>query len=291
MVVTVPSSAEDALSLCLFELGSCGFETREEGEMSRLTAYFGEEADAPALCRAVEDHLQAAGLAGSFFMEIGREVECDWEREWRRFYRPEWVTDRLVVHPSWIPVEVSGDQIAIAIDPEMAFGTGGHETTQLCLQALEEWLIPGSGCLDLGTGSGVLAIAAVGLGAASVTALDTDPRALANARRNITANLSGTNREGVIALCQGSVTVVAGQLFDCIVANLDGSTIASLLPGIAALLAPGGVLVLSGLLVREEERFGPLLANAGLEVRRVRRKNEWLCLMAAATGRRPVEDI
>jgi len=284
MMITVPSSAVDALSLCLFELGSCGFETTEKGETSRLTAYFGGEADASDLHRAVEDHLQAAGLAGSSSTEIGREVESDWEREWRRFYRPQWATDRLVVHPKWIPVEVSGDQIAIAIDPEMAFGTGGHESTQLCLQALEELVFPGARCLDLGTGSGVLAIAAVGLGATSVTALDTDSRALANARRNIATNLSGINRDGAIALCEGSVQVVAGQSFDCIVANIDSSTLLPLLPQLEALLAPGGTMVLSGLLAREQGVVSPCLTNTGLEVRCVRTKNEWLCLMVAAVG-------
>lgn len=284
MVVTVPSSALDALSLCLSELGTCGFEAAEEGSATRVTAYFDGETDASHLREVVVDHLHTAGLPASSCIEMGCEVERDWEREWRRFYRPVWVTDRLVVHPNWVPVEVSDDQIAIAIDPQMAFGTGGHESTQLCLQALEQVVVPGARCLDLGTGSGVLAIAATRLGAASVVALDTDPRALANARRNIAINFAGDERGDAIALIEGSSAAVAGRCFECIVANIDSSTLLPLLPELQVLLSPGGTMVLSGLLGREESACQAELASVGLEAERLRRKNEWLCLVVAAVG-------
>ena len=284
MVVTLPSSALDALSLCLSELGTCGFEAAEDGNATRVTAYFDGEADASCLCRSVRDHLLTAGLPASSSVEMGCEAERDWEREWRRFYRPVWVTDRLVVHPNWTPVEVSDDQIAIAIDPQMAFGTGGHESTQLCLQALVEVVAPVDSCLDLGTGSGVLAIAAARLGAGSVVALDTDPRALANARRNVGINFAGAERGDAIALMEGSARAVAGRCFDCIVANIDSSTLLPLLPELQALLSSGGTMVLSGLLSREESACQTQLASVGLEARRVRRLNEWLCLVVAAAG-------
>ena len=144
--------------------------------------------------------------------------ERDWEAEWRRFFAPVWATERIVVHPSWIPVELAEGQIAVHIDPKMAFGTGGHESTQLCLQALEHYLRPGARCLDLGTGSGILSIAAALLGAGSVLAVDIDEKAVANARENLAHNRIDS---GQVEVRLGSVEAIAERPFDLVLANIQ----------------------------------------------------------------------
>ncbi len=164
----------------------------------------------------------------------------------------------------------------MVIDPKMAFGTGGHESTRLCLEFLEELLRPADSCLDLGAGSGILAIAAALLGAGRVTLVDPDGQALENARENL-------ERNGVAAKAtvrQGSLEAVAGERFDLILANIQSAVLRPLLGPLRRAVAPGRHVVLSGLLAREREPFCRQVEAAGLRVDRVRQQGEWFCLAA-----------
>ena len=162
--LTLQASTEvsEVLSALCFSLGSCGLETDDRGSNVLLTVYFPEALDLEDIEDALRSFAEAQALSD---FNISRSLleEEDWEAEWRRFFRPIWATPNVVIHPSWIPVE-AGDGLAITIDPKMAFGTGGHESTQLCLQALEQYVEKDYCVLDLGTGSGILSIAAVGWG-------------------------------------------------------------------------------------------------------------------------------
>ena len=207
--------------------------------------------------------------------------ERDWEVEWRRFFAPVWATERIVVHPSWIPVELAEGQIAVSIDPKMAFGTGGHESTQLCLQALESCLRPGARCLDLGTGSGILSIAATLLGAGSVLAVDIDEQAVANARENLAHNCIGAEQ---VEVRLGGVEVVVGRPFDLVLANIQSHVLRPLLAPLRGLLAADGRIAFSGLLAREEAAFCRWVTEAQLEVDAILAKEEWICVVARNWG-------
>ncbi len=205
----------------------------------------------------------------------------DWAREWRRFYRPV-RAGRFVICPPWERAPAGRGDVAVVIDPGRAFGTGHHESTRLCLRALGSQLVPGSRVLDLGTGSGILAVAAARLGAASVRALDVDPEAVAVARES-------ARRNGVAA----RVVAAAGSLgrewpwagsgrgaADLLLANLSRPLLESLAPEIARALRPGGVLVASGYLAREAASVGEVLAASGLRALRVESEGEWCCHVA-----------
>ena len=238
----VPKNWSEDISAHCFELGSCGVQSEKAGEAERLIAYFDAALDREAICRGIEEYLRTLGL-GQTAIAAAELEERDWEAEWRSHFSPVWATERIVVHPSWIPVETRDDQIAIVIDPRMAFGTGGHESTQLCLQVLENMLVPGAHCLDLGTGSGILAIAAARLGAASVLAVDIDQRAVVNSRENLVQNgVEGKN----VKVLQGSINQVKGDCFDLIMANIQSHILRPLLGPVRALLQVGGRVVLSG---------------------------------------------
>jgi ribosomal protein L11 methyltransferase len=273
LTIAVPSAHAEVVSAWCFDLGSCGLELEEAGEKSRLKAYFAAGQELSALCRRLDEQLKRAGLAGARLRADHLGFE-DWEREWRRFFQPIRATPRLVVHPSWIPVETGAGQVAVAIDPKMAFGTGGHESTQLCLELLDGLLVPGDRCLDLGTGSGLLGIAAGLLGAGSLRLVDTDPLALENAAENLARN-------GVEAwLGLGSIEAVAGVEFDLVLANIQSSVLGPMLGQVRQALRPGGRAVFSGLLVREEETFCRQVEAAGLRVDQARRRHEWLAVAA-----------
>ena len=205
----------------------------------------------------------------------------DWAREWRRFYRPV-RAGRLVICPPWEPFPAGPGDVVIVIDPGRAFGTGHHESTRLCLRAVGSQLAPGTRVLDLGTGSGILAVAAARLGAASVRALDVDPVAVRVARES-------ARRNGVA----GRVVAAAGSLgrewpwagsgrdaADLVLANLSRPLIESLAREIARTLRPAGVLVASGYLAREADAVGEALAAAGLRTLRVESEGEWCCHVA-----------
>ncbi len=217
-----------------------------------------------------------------------RLPEDAWRHSWKRYFRPQRIGHALVVKPSWAAYaprrpRQGAPETIIEIDPGMAFGTGQHPTTALCLRALEDLTRPGARVLDLGSGSGVLAIAAAKLGAARVLALDIDPLAVKAARRNAAAN----GVAAVIDVREGTLadSDVPSQPFDVILANISGLTIERLAPAFARSLAPGGVLVASGFLEDAVEGLCAALIEAGLAVERVEREGVWRAIQARAPGR------
>ena len=274
-----PSRAEDICIRC-FELGSCGLQVEEEGETTYLTAYFEADLSVHEICRDLQGYLKRLGLSP---VPIGRRQlqERDWGVEWRRFFQPVWATPRIVVHPSWIPVKTRGNQIAVIIDPQMAFGTGGHESTRLCLRGLEDSLQPGDRCLDVGTGTGVLTIAAAHLGAAWVLAIDTDPRAVQSARQNLVRNKVG-GEQAVVQ--QATVCELSPPGYELIAANLQSHELYPMLAPLRELAVAGGRVLFSGLLEREEDAFCRRVEGAGLCVQEVKSENKWICVIARKVG-------
>ena len=274
----VPSACSEELGARAYELGSCGLQAEEAGERTRLSIYFAAEVDfdMAAVRHELERFLVALDLAPPP-IETDRVEEQDWEREWRRFFRPVWATPRIVIHPSWIPVETEGDQIAIVIDPKMAFGTGGHESTQLCLQALDRYLQPGMRCLDLGAGSGILSIAAALMGAGSVLAVDIDEIAVVNARENLVRNAIAPER---VEVRTGSLEIVDEGPFGLVLANIQSHILRPILQPIHDLLIADGLVLFSGLLQREGADFRHWVEQAGLRVEVTLEKGEWICVVA-----------
>jgi ribosomal protein L11 methyltransferase len=213
--------------------------------------------------------------------------EQNWMEAWKQHYKPLAIGERLWVVPAWQPEPAAGGQgaagaVVVRIEPGMAFGTGVHPTTQLCLQLLEGALRPGMDVIDIGCGSAILAIAAMKLGAARALGVDTDAQALDNARLNAKLN------EVEIEIGQGSVAeVLAGQYrlssAQLVLANILAPVLVRLLEGgLAQLVAPGGVLILSGILAEQEPALRAALAAAGLHLTAERRSGDWLALVAQA---------
>lgn len=281
-VLTVPVEvAEDVAAMC-FDLGSCGLQSEDTAAGVRLTAYFSPEAALQEMAPQLAARLAQEGL-GHCEAAWEWEGERDWLHEWRAFCRPVWATPRIVVHPPWLPVVTHRDQVAISVEPRMAFGTGGHESTQLCLRGIDELARPGSRCLDVGTGSGVLAIALVKLGADRVLAVDVDEVCVENARHNAAQNLG--NAAARVEVRQGSMEVVTEGYFDLVAANLESHLLRPLIEPIRQRLAPGGRAVFSGILDREQAAFESWLGQTGLAPTHSWDQNGWVCVAATPEGR------
>jgi len=213
--------------------------------------------------------------------------EQDWETAWKTHYHPQQVSERVVVVPSWEPYTPEPGTVVVALDPGMAFGTGTHPTTRLCLTALEQHVRPGIRVLDVGTGSGILAIAAAKLGAASVLALDTDPVAVAAARGNVIAN----GLAGVVRVARGTIgghreLVVEGRsfplpqpAFDLVVANLTAAIVARLAQGLVAALDSEGHLIVGGIIDELESKSRTALDAADFALTRRLEAGGWVALI------------
>lgn len=196
----------------------------------------------------------------------------NWNAEWEATIRPVRATGRLVIAPSWHPVQPSGDEIVLTIDPKMSFGTGHHETTRLMLQLLEPRVSPGCTLLDVGTGTGVLAIAAVKLGAASATGVDNDGWSFENARENAEAN----GVAGPVSILLGELNDVPPGRFDLVAANIQRSVIEPLLAPLLDRVAPGGSLLLSGILDTERIAMMEAFNRHRMTLVEERTEHEWV---------------
>ena len=205
-------------------------------------------------------------------------AEQDWAEIWKREYQPLAIGRRLMVIPSWSAPE-SGERLVVRLEPGMAFGTGAHPTTRHCLEFIERDLQPGDTVLDLGCGSGILAIAAARLGAGRVLALDTDPLAVELARLNVQRNAV----DGLVKVEQGSFPADGAERIDpveLLVANLHSDTLIEMLQaGLAARLRPAGRLLLSGLLDTDLPKLRAAGHEAELREVEVRATDDWRTIL------------
>ncbi len=275
--VTTVGRAREAVEYALMEAGALGTEggvgvgnTEETPEV--VTAYFDSPPEVESVRAALADALRVYGLASSDVRELKfREVAGrDWLAEWKAGWRPVAV-GRFVVAPPWSEVKEEADRLIIRVEPGMAFGTGTHETTRLCLAALEKHF-RGRSFLDVGTGTGILAIAAAMLSPASrVEACDTDALAVSVAEEN--ARLNGVAER--ISFRVGSVDDSTPSA-DLVCANLTADVILPLLPALTA--ATCGRLILSGILDTQAEQIWARLLELGAEDCEVTRDGEWVCI-------------
>jgi ribosomal protein L11 methyltransferase len=259
-------------------------ETRPAGEV-RVRAYLPASAELEATRQQLEEALWHLGqLLPLPAPEYRSVAEADWAEAWKSNFRPIRIGRRLHIIPAWLNPPLGPNDVAVRLDPGMAFGTGTHPTTHLCLQAIERHLQPGQPMLDLGTGSGILAIAAAKLGAGPILAVDIDDEAVRVARENAAAN--GVAER--ITLDKGSLAeVLAGRYgpqwvgVPFVVANILARVIVDLLgQGLAQTVAPGGLLVLSGILDSQAYQVRAALAPLGLTVVAQEQIDDWVAIMA-----------
>lgn len=198
----------------------------------------------------------------------------DWESSWKQYYHPIEIGRRLAVAPSW--EAYSSTRTTLRLDPGMAFGTGTHETTYLCLEALDERIQGGERVLDIGTGSGILAVAALLLGAQSALGIDIDPMAVRTAGEN--AQRNGVQDRLIVKV--GDLASAASGTYDIITANIVADAIIRLAPQVPQLLAEDGVFIASGIITEREEQVAEALQAAGLHLLPPLHKNGWAALLA-----------
>jgi ribosomal protein L11 methyltransferase len=222
------------------------------------------------------EEIRRLGLGTVETPAYGWVQEDDWANAWKAYFKPTKIGERLVVIPSWESYTVSAGEIPLYLDPGMAFGTGTHPTTALCLRRLEQLVKPGARVLDVGTGSGILAIAAAKLGAAEVVAIDIDPVAVTVAAENAAKN-------GVtLDIRQATLDQVAlTEQADVIVANIIASVIIEILPDVVERLKTGGRFLASGIIAEKKQAVLDAMTEAWLLPLDVREEGGWVAILAS----------
>ena len=245
--------------------------------LSRIKLYL-EDTDKDSLAR-----LEACVAELKLTMTAAPLPETDWEESWKENYPPQEVGEKIVVLPYWL-ADQETDRVKVILDPGLTFGTGAHPSTQMVMEKMEEVVQPGFRCLDLGSGSGILSIAALRLGAASAIGMDIDPKAEDIARENAAYN--GYTAPEFTALT-GNVTEdkalmeqLAAQEYDLVLVNIVADVIIGLSPVLPNFLTENSTLICSGILDVRLEEVCAALNRAGLTVTAVKAKEDWRCVTA-----------
>jgi ribosomal protein L11 methyltransferase len=266
-------------------LDTFSLDTLEEAAIKTVSAYFQADNALEERIREIEAYLAENGpsFAGFVYREpsVTMITEEDWSNSWKEHFKPLRIGKHLVVTPTWEEFSPAEGDIVLELDPGMAFGTGTHPTTMLCLSVLER-LLSGEGgaasksgeVLDVGTGSGILSIASAKLGARRVTAVDIDPEAVRVASDNCALN-------GVSSTVTVSDTPLARicGVYDIVLANILAEDLVRLASHLVERLKPDAFLVLSGILVEKEGLVTEGFANRNITLTEVARENEWSCLV------------
>jgi ribosomal protein L11 methyltransferase len=317
LTISTTEEAQEMISNFLHEMGAGGVSIEESGTLNKprdtslgqwyelplndipegqaiIKGYFTEDIDADDLIQALKPRVEELR---EFDIEIGEVTYAavlvddeDWATAWKQYFKPIRVSDTLTIKPTWEEYEAGPEERIIELDPGMAFGTGTHPTTALCLQTLESVVRGGEEVIDVGTGSGILAIGACRLGAKSVLALDLDPIAVSSATENIKLNdlseqvevklsdLLGVLKQGNEGVSGGSTVVTLPV--DLVVANILAEIILLFIDDVFAALKPGGIYIASGVYENKEDDVEAGLLASGFDIIEKRRDEKWIAFVA-----------
>lgn len=250
-----------------------------KGKVAVVKAYFAEEDNIEEILGYVNEklvELKEMGIdLGEAKVEHEKMYEEDWANTWKQYYKPSKVGEKIVVKPIWEEYEEKEGELVVNLDPGMAFGTGTHETTRMCIQSLEKYVKEESTVFDVGCGSGILAIAAAKLGAKLAVGVDLDPVAVESSIENV-----GYNNLNNIEILHGNLVEVIDGKADIVVANILAEIICILTDDVKRVMKDGGVFITSGIIHDRVDMVCEKLEATGFEVIEKNRDGEWNCIVA-----------
>lgn len=250
----------------------------EEGAV--IKAYYNGEEDISVIEEYIKnglENLKEYGINKGLGLVTQSTVnEEDWANNWKKYYKPTRVGARVVIKPVWEEYNLKSHELLVELDPGMAFGTGTHETTRMCIQALERYVDENTRVFDIGTGSGILAIAAAKLGVKEVIGGDLDPIAVTAAKENVAQNNLSDN----IKIFKGDLMEVVEGKADVIVANIIADVIMFLTPQLRNYINENGIFISSGIIKEKKDEVVKVLIENGFEPIEVNNQGEWICIVA-----------
>lgn len=250
-----------------------------KGKCAVVKAYFTEEDDIDKITGFTKEkvkEIKDMGIdVGEGKVEAEKMHEQDWANNWKKYYKPARIGERIIIKPIWEDYEEKDGDLVVELDPGMAFGTGEHETTRMCIKALEKYTKKESTVFDVGCGSGILAIAAAKLGAKKAVGVDLDPVAVESAKENV-----GFNNVDNIEILEGNLLDVIDGKADIVVANIIAEVICILTPDVSKALCEGGYFITSGIIHDRVDMVKEKLEECGFEIVEANKDGEWNCIVA-----------
>lgn len=296
------AETEDIISNILYDIGATGLSIDDPAEVLQLSkskkdwdfidaslldisseeilikAYFSESEDIDKKIKEIEKHIKEMPILNidDHTISTTKVDENDWAESWKKYYKPVRIGKRILIMPSWEDDVSLENDIVIELDPGMAFGTGTHETTMMCTEALEDYVKPQSIVYDIGTGSGILSIVAAKLGATKVLGVDLDPVCVKVANENIGIN----NVEDIVEIKNGDLLEVVEGKADIIVSNIIAEIIAGMTPDLKNYLKPGAIFITSGIIIEKIPLVEEALIENGFKILEIKKLNSWACIIA-----------
>ena len=250
-----------------------------KGNCAVVKGYFAEEENISEIIKFAKEkveEIRSLGInVGKGTVEYQKVKEEDWANNWKKYYKPIKIGEKIIIKPVWENYQPKEGEIVIELDPGMAFGTGEHETTRMCIKALEKYVKPDTTVFDVGCGSGILTIAAAKLGAKMAVGVDLDPVAVDSSKDNIKLN----NISNIEVLYGNLLDVVDGKA-DVVVANILAEVICILTPDVVKALNKGGYFITSGIIHDRVTMVTDKLTECGFEVIETNKDGEWNCIVA-----------
>ncbi|BCZ48543.1 ribosomal protein L11 methyltransferase [Clostridium gelidum] len=254
-----------------------------KGNAAVIKAYFSQDDKVEEIVEYVKEKLieiKELGFdIGEGIVEVKKMHEEDWANNWKQYYKPVKITDKIVIKPIWEEYEKTAEELIIELDPGMAFGTGTHETTRMCIKALDKYVKPNTTVFDIGCGSGILSIAAAKLGAKHVVGVDLDPVAVDSSNQNISYNDLNN-----IEVLEGNLLDVVDGKADIVVANIIAEIICVLTADVKKALNDGGIFITSGIIHDRVDMVKEKFEECGFEVIEINKDGEWNCIVAKSIG-------
>ncbi len=260
--------------------------------ISQIRLYLEDKPDAPENVSLLRDQLQALRLQypgtefGSLELALEHVQDEDWENNWKQYYQPLPIGKKLLVVPEWLHPENPENRVEVLLDPGMIFGTGAHASTQMCMRELEHAIQGGENVLDLGSGSGILSITALLLGAKHATGVDIDPKAEDIARENAAINQLFSNRFTAVTgdvISDQAMMESLKDHYDIVLANIVADVIIPLSPVVPNFLSEGSVFICSGILSTRLHEVTDAIEAAGMQVLSTEQQDDW-CRITAVLG-------
>lgn len=245
-----------------------------------IKAYFKEDENFEGYLKYIKENVEKLdefgfdkGEAKVFSCKVNEE---EWENNWKKYYKPTKIGEKIVVKPVWEEYESKRDEVIIELDPGMAFGTGTHETTRMCIKALEKYVKKDTVVFDIGTGSGILSIAAAKLGAEKAVGVDLDPVAVDSAKKNV-----NFNKVDNIEILYGNLMEVVNGKANIVIANIMADIIMMLTEDVKKFMMDDGLFISSGIILDKIDEVKNKLIECGFLIEEVNIEGEWACIVAA----------
>ena len=302
--VKTTTEAEEAVANILYEAGVGGLAIEDPNDVLAFTqnedswdyidpsllnhvfegiiikAYFPESADLLDKIELIKQNIEKIpqynldkGLGEVTVSEVD---EKDWAETWKKYYKPKKVGEKIVIVPTWEEYERKGEDIIVELDPGMAFGTGTHETTTMCIRQLEKYIKPEHTVFDIGCGSGILSIVSAKLGAKKVIAVDIDEVPIRVSKENIELN----SVSDIVDVRRGNLLDVVDEKADLVVSNIIAEVIVELSKDIVNYLNPNGIFIASGIITEKKDMVKDALEKKGFNILQIDVINDWACIIS-----------